>query len=228
MSTLRLAAFLLVLGLFFAVVAWIKSPDGGEVVAEGEAPVIVRVSPGGEVETSGERRPVSLRPSYRDDGRSVAQRIEDTMLATKIKKALAQERSLRGFTVEPAVMRGEVTLLGSVRTQAQRAQAAQLVRRIDGVRDLQNKLTAAEESLPPLARQKPRPPEKLPSVATASEKQPPEKEAVPATEAAYHTVQAGESLWVIAQKYDTSIRSVKRLNELRSDHIQPGQALRVK
>ena len=229
MSTLRLAAFLLVLGLFFAVVAWIKSPDGGEVVAEGEAPVIVRVSPEGEVETSGERRPVSLRPSYRDDGRSVAQRIEDTMLATKIKKALAQERSLRGFAVELAVMRGEVTLLGSVRTQAQRAQAAQLVRRIDGVRrSSEYELSAAEESLPPLARQEPRPLEKLPSVATASEKQPPEKEAVPATEAAYHTVQPGESLWVIAQKYDTSIRSVKRLNELRSDHIQPGQALRVK
>ena len=191
-----------------------------------EPPVVVRVSPEGKAETSGEPGPPSLRPAYRDDGRTVAQRVEDAVLQTRIKKALAQERSLRGFTVEPLVVRGEVTLLGTVRTQAQRTQVAQLASRIDGVRRLQNKVGAAEKSLPPLARQEPRPLEKLPGAVDVSEER--VEKAPTNPEAAYHTVQRGESLWVIAQKYDTSIRSVKRLNELRSDNIQPGQALRVK
>ena len=225
MSTSRLAALLLVLGLFFAATAWIKGLGSDEEVT-GEPPTVVRVSPEGASETSGAQEPPSLRPAYRDDGRTVAQRVEDAVLQTKIKKALARERSLRGFTIEPVVVRGEVTLLGTVRTQAQRAQVAQLASRISGVRRLQNKVGAAEKVVPPLTRQEPRPPELLSSTVEASEER---SEKAPSNpEAAYHTVQRGESLWVIAQKYDTSIRSVKRLNELRSDNIQPGQALRVK
>ncbi|TDL97993.1 LysM peptidoglycan-binding domain-containing protein [Macrococcus brunensis] len=49
-----------------------------------------------------------------------------------------------------------------------------------------------------------------------------------ATTAAIHTVQAGESLSVIAAKYGTSYSQIMRLNNLNSYLIFPGQRLKVK
>lgn len=42
-----------------------------------------------------------------------------------------------------------------------------------------------------------------------------------------HTVQAGESLWSIAQKYNTSVNSIKQNNNLSNNFIFPGQVLTV-
>lgn len=44
----------------------------------------------------------------------------------------------------------------------------------------------------------------------------------------YHTVKKGESLSSIANKYDTSVDKIKKLNNLRSSVIQPKQRLIVK
>ncbi|MCE4957787.1 LysM peptidoglycan-binding domain-containing protein [Macrococcoides caseolyticum] len=46
-------------------------------------------------------------------------------------------------------------------------------------------------------------------------------------EAAEHTVQPGESLWLIANKYNTSIDQLKSLNQLSSNLIFPYQTLKV-
>lgn len=42
-----------------------------------------------------------------------------------------------------------------------------------------------------------------------------------------HTVQRGESLWLLAQRYGTSIEVLQRLNGLTGTVIQPGQRFRV-
>lgn len=47
------------------------------------------------------------------------------------------------------------------------------------------------------------------------------------TEAATHTVQSGESLWSISQKYDTSVDELKAANHLDSNLIIPNQQLEV-
>lgn len=42
-----------------------------------------------------------------------------------------------------------------------------------------------------------------------------------------YTVKAGDSLWSIANKYGTTVNELKRLNNLTSDNLTIGQALRV-
>lgn len=44
---------------------------------------------------------------------------------------------------------------------------------------------------------------------------------------AYHTVRKGESLGLIAQKYDVSLTEIKRWNNLKSSTINPGKKLKV-
>ena len=43
----------------------------------------------------------------------------------------------------------------------------------------------------------------------------------------YHTVKAGESLWVISRKYKVSIRQLEKWNNLKTDVLQIGQKLRI-
>ncbi|EIT86795.1 cell wall hydrolase SleB [Fictibacillus macauensis ZFHKF-1] len=50
---------------------------------------------------------------------------------------------------------------------------------------------------------------------------------VGATTASAHTVQHGESLWKISQKYGVSIQALKAKNGLTSNLIIPGQQLKV-
>lgn len=45
--------------------------------------------------------------------------------------------------------------------------------------------------------------------------------------AATHKVKRGESLWLIAQKYNTTVAKLKSINNLKSDIIYPNQVLKV-
>lgn len=42
-----------------------------------------------------------------------------------------------------------------------------------------------------------------------------------------YIVQSGDSLWLIAKKYNVSIESLKQLNHLQSDLVRPGQSLKL-
>jgi LysM repeat protein len=42
-----------------------------------------------------------------------------------------------------------------------------------------------------------------------------------------HTVANGESLWIIANKYKTSINKIRQLNAMRNDKLSIGQKLVV-
>jgi membrane-bound lytic murein transglycosylase D len=44
----------------------------------------------------------------------------------------------------------------------------------------------------------------------------------------YYIVQSGDTLWEIAQKHKTTIRELKRINNLRSNKIRPGERLLIK
>lgn len=42
-----------------------------------------------------------------------------------------------------------------------------------------------------------------------------------------HKVRRGESLWLIAQRYDCSVRAIKSANSIASNRLRPGQVLRI-
>ena len=42
-----------------------------------------------------------------------------------------------------------------------------------------------------------------------------------------HKVRRGESLWLIAQRYDCSVKAIKKANSIASNRLKPGQVLRI-
>ncbi|ARA93790.1 hypothetical protein AWN76_011850 [Rhodothermaceae bacterium RA] len=148
--------------------------------------------------------------------RTVAERLQDASLAAYVRKALADDPRLRAFDFEAEAEAGVVTLFGHVDTPEQAARAAEVARRVPGVRQLTSELVVMSSP----ARLEPGGPPRAPGGTEAAPAEPPS--------ARYHTVASGESLWIIARRYDTSIRAIKRLNNLTSNTVRPGQRLRVR
>lgn len=174
--------------------------------------------------------PGYLLPDTVDDGRTVAQRLEDASISAKIKLALVEHDSLRIYDFVPVVNRGHVVLQGQVQTLRERDVAARVVRLIKGVRDVNNQiittgssdtlLAAETDQTSPIAPSEPRevsPGE--PSGATASREEP---------SPAYHTVRSGESLWTVATAYGLTVEQLKRLNKKGTNIVKPGERLRVR
>jgi LysM repeat protein len=49
----------------------------------------------------------------------------------------------------------------------------------------------------------------------------------PAERPATYTVVSGDSLWLIAQKFNTSVKKLKKLNNLKTKNLKPGQVLQI-
>jgi LysM repeat protein len=50
----------------------------------------------------------------------------------------------------------------------------------------------------------------------------------PSASSTYHVVQSGDTLSAIAVKYKTTVPNIKKINNLKTDSIKPGQKLKVK
>ena len=66
----------------------------------------------------------------------------------------------------------------------------------------------------------------LPSSAPATGSAPAAMDFATARPATY-TVMAGDTLWSVSHKFNTSIRAIKKLNKLKKDHLKPGQVLKI-
>jgi len=90
------------------------------------------------------------------------------------------------------------------------------------------------ESKPPV-KPNPRPLEEDPfgetPMVTPPSNPAPDKEVSPPTNNSarpvYHTVQKGDTLWNISQRYNTTVDGLRKLNNMDSDNIKLGQQLRV-
>jgi hyperosmotically inducible protein len=65
---------------------------------------------------------------------------DDAMVTTRVKKAIYEEPSLKVADVSVTTENGVVSLTGVVKTRAERAKAADVVRRVEGVKLVRNEL----------------------------------------------------------------------------------------
>lgn len=183
-----------------------------------------------------------------DDERNLERRIEDVAIATRVRMALVDARDLRRFDFDPLVVNGEVRLRGEVDTRDQRGRAEAITSEVSGVRRVSNQVTALEQ--PDLASERSaseradtsgqpadasadgdtaEAAEDQATAESSSDDSQDEGEAQQdEQEATYHTVRSGESLWTISRSYGVSIDQIRRLNNLQSNSLRPGQRLQVK
>jgi LysM repeat protein len=180
-----------------------------------------------------------------DDERSVERRLVDATLAAKVRLALVDVEALRPFNFEAVAVNGRVLLRGEVETQDERTQAESVAQSVEGVRDVINEISAAEEpiaatsdpgrdSLLAAMEDAAKPETSGTDVSESADAAAPQAQATtpPAQEAfeeeVYHTVRSGDSLWEIARSYSVSVDQITRLNNLPSNRIKPGQRLRIR
>jgi len=71
---------------------------------------------------------------------STGEYVDDSVIATKAKTALLADEEVSGMQVEVEAFKGVVQLSGFVDSQAQAQKAEQIVRAIDGVREVKNSI----------------------------------------------------------------------------------------
>jgi len=71
---------------------------------------------------------------------STGEYIDDSAIATKAKTALLADEEVSGMQVEVEAFKGVVQLSGFVDSQAQAQKAEQIVRAIDGVKEVKNSI----------------------------------------------------------------------------------------
>lgn len=69
--------------------------------------------------------------------------VSDDELYDKVRIALANDRDVKGGSIEVAVKQGEVALSGSVRTEKQKTKAEKVARKTKGVQKVVNNLSVA-------------------------------------------------------------------------------------
>lgn len=80
----------------------------------------------------------------------------------------------------------------------------------------------------PPAPVRPEEPKPEPRPATPVTQPSPTPTPPPAVTPVYHTVERGDTLWNISQRYQTTVAAIRQLNNMTNDNIQLGQRLRVK
>ena len=72
---------------------------------------------------------------------SAGQYVDDATVTTKVKAALAQDDLTKARNIKVETTKGVVVLSGAVDSRTEREQATSVARSIEGVADVQNKLT---------------------------------------------------------------------------------------
>ena len=83
---------------------------------------------------------VLLAPLTAACGKTVGETIDDTTTTTRVKTALLNDPAVGGLRIDVDTFKGVVTLSGRVKNQAEKEQAMQLARRIDGVTEVKDAL----------------------------------------------------------------------------------------
>ena len=82
----------------------------------------------------------NYRAEAKNKGESVGESLEDGWIHLKVRAALAAADDLRDSTINVDVDKNVVTLRGSVANAAQKTKAADVAKKVDGVKSVTNKL----------------------------------------------------------------------------------------
>ena len=164
--------------------------------------------PATEADAASEEEATYDVPAYTDE-RSVQQRLNDATVATQVQRALIRQSELRVFDFTPEVSGQTVTLQGDVNTKAQWRLAGETAERVARGREVVNAVTVGG-----------RPADEVEEGAG--------DDSAEATTVVYHTVQRGESLWIIAREYGASVQRLRSLNSMGSGGLQVGERIRVR
>lgn len=151
----------------------------------------------------------TARRATDDGGRTVADRLDDAVVEARAKQALMRHDDLRVFSFQPEVVDGRLSLRGDVNDPDQYRQAERVVERVEGVSTVENELTIGGRPV---------------TDARLSG----DEGSAQTSDAVYHTVRSGDTLWEIARKYQASVDQLRRLNDLHSGRLRPGERLRVR
>lgn len=77
-------------------------------------------------------------------GTSVGTEIDDSVVTARVKSALLADHDAKSFEIKVETRKGEVQLSGFVDTQARIDNAIALVRQVEGVKDVENKMALKE------------------------------------------------------------------------------------
>jgi LysM repeat protein len=190
--------------------------------------------------TSGDQSEAQLRPSTERERQrrqaaagTLEERVEDARLTSRVLEQLADDSQLRRYSFDAEAIAGRVYVRGDVETHAMRERVEDVIGGVDGVRGIVNEVASAEPAPQPLEPDLPDDLVEPPAIAEEIPEEQPEVEPEPEPEPAqpteeFHTVRSGESLWTIARQHNTSIANIRRLNNLTSDNLRPGQRIRVR
>ena len=75
------------------------------------------------------------------DERSVGQRVDDSVITTKVKSKLLADSKVKGLKIDVDTLEAEVTLTGIVSSQSEIERAIELARSVKGVLKVKNNLS---------------------------------------------------------------------------------------
>lgn len=85
---------------------------------------------------------VARSPAMLDGGeRTVAVRMDEAQMATRIVRALAEDSTLRRYTFDVDVVNGQAVVRGQVRTEPEQARVERVVESVEGVYEVINEVT---------------------------------------------------------------------------------------
>jgi len=83
---------------------------------------------------------VGLMACQTPAGRSAGGVVDDTTITSKVKAKLFADDRLSGFAIDVDTFKGDVTLTGGVKSEADKRLATQLAQSVEGVRNVNNLL----------------------------------------------------------------------------------------
>lgn len=101
-------------------------------------------TPGSDSMSSGERSSGATGSAGANASGSAERAIDDSVITTKAKSALLADTTVKGTDINVETNRGVVSLSGMVDNDRQRDRAASIVRGIDGVKSVENKMTVKQ------------------------------------------------------------------------------------